>query len=153
MERLVWYPHPCQYVPLNTINIHNKDFVYNLRKGSKMPDRIGQQLGKYRLLRLLGRGGFAEVYQGEHIHLKTQVAIKVMQTQLTDDDLEHFLKEAQTIARLEHPHIVRVLYFDMQDNTPFLVMDYAPNGTLRQRYPKQTSRNKYTRQHRGEDLR
>ena len=42
-----------------------------------MADRIGQQLGNYRLTRLLGQGGFGEVYLGEHVYLKTQAAIKM----------------------------------------------------------------------------
>ncbi len=42
-----------------------------------MADRVGQRLGNYRLVRLLGQGGFAEVYLGEHIHLDTPAAIKV----------------------------------------------------------------------------
>ena len=41
-----------------------------------MADRVGQQVGNYRLIRLLGRGGFAEVYMGEHVRLKTQTAPK-----------------------------------------------------------------------------
>ena len=48
-----------------------------------MSDRIGQQLGNYQLLRLLGEGGFAQVYLGEHIHLGTEAAIKVLHMQLT----------------------------------------------------------------------
>ena len=104
-----------------------------------MADRTGQQLGNYRVIRPIGRGGFAEVYLGEHIFLKTQVAIKVLQTKVAnDEDLEGFLKEAQTIAHLVHPQIVRVMDFGVDAETPFLVMDYAPNGTLRQRYPKGT---------------
>jgi serine/threonine protein kinase len=103
-----------------------------------MADRVGQQLGNYRLIRLLGRGGFAEVYLGEHIRLKTQSAIKVLRTQLSDNDVEGFLNEAQTIAHLEHPHIVRVFDFDVIEGVPFLFMSYAPNGTLRQRHPKGT---------------
>jgi serine/threonine protein kinase len=103
-----------------------------------MVDRVGQQLGNYRLVRLLGRGGFAEVYLGEHIRLKTQAAVKVLHTQLADRDAESFLKEAQTIAHLEHPHIVRVLDFDVKEGTPFLIMSYASEGTLRQRHPKGT---------------
>lgn len=101
-----------------------------------MIDRSGQQLGNYRIIRLLGKGGFAEVYLGEHIFLKTQVAIKVLHTQLASSDMEDFLREARTIARLRHSNIIRVLEFGIEDKTPFLVMDYAPNGTLRQHHPK-----------------
>ena len=103
-----------------------------------MADHTGQQLGNYSLVRLLGRGGFAEVYLGEHVRLKTQAAIKVRYEQFSRDDAEEFLKEAQTIANLVHPHIVRIFDFDVQEGVPFLVMEYAPNGTLRQRYPKNT---------------
>jgi serine/threonine protein kinase len=101
-----------------------------------MTDRIGQKFGNYHLVRLLGEGGFAEVYLGEHIHLGTQAAIKVLHTQLTTDDMETFRNEARTVAQLEHPHIVRVLDFGVEGKTPFLVMSYATNGTLRQRHPK-----------------
>ncbi len=100
-----------------------------------MVDRVGQQLGNYRVTRLLGRGGFADVYLGEHIYLKTPVAIKVLQARLTyEEDLNGFLKEAQTVARLMHPNIVRVTDFGIADETPYLVMDYAAGGTLRQRH-------------------
>ena len=100
-----------------------------------MPDRIGQQLGHYRLTHLLGHGGFADVYLGEHIYLTTRAAIKVLDTRLSQEEIEHFCQEARIIARLEHPHIVRVLDFGVQDGIPFLVMSYASHGTLRQRYP------------------
>ena len=103
-----------------------------------MTDRIGQQLGNYRLTRLLGHGGFADVYLGEHIYLKTQAAIKVLRTQLSSDMKEVFLAEARTIARLAHPHIVRVLDFGIENTLPFLVMEYAPNGTLRQHHVRGT---------------
>ncbi len=103
-----------------------------------MTDRIGQKLGNYHLMRLLGEGGFAEVYLGEHIHLGTQAAIKVLHTQLTADDVDTFRNEARTIAQMEHPHIVRVLDFGVEGKTPFLVMSYATNGTLRQHHPKGT---------------
>jgi len=101
-----------------------------------MGDRVGQRLGNYRVIRLLGKGGFGDVYLGEHIHLNTQVAIKVLQTRLVGSNLEQFRVEAQTIARLVHPHIVRIFDFGVEDDIPFLVMDYAPNGILRQRHPK-----------------
>src|SRR5579884_620958 len=97
---------------------------------------IGLQLGNYRLQSLLGTGGFADVYLGEHLHLGTLAAIKVLHTRLTGEDAKSFVQEARLIARLSHPHIIRVFDFDVEDKTPFLVMDYAPGGTLRQRHPK-----------------
>lgn len=104
-----------------------------------MADRTGQKLGNYTIVQLLGRGGFADVYLGEHIYLKTQAAVKVLQTRLsTPEDMDNFLREAQMVARLSHPHIVRVIDFGVDGEIPFLVMDYAPNGTLRQRHPRGT---------------
>ena len=52
-----------------------------------MTDHVGQQLGNYRLTRLLGGSVFAEVYLGEHLRLGTQAAIKVLHTSLEDDDI------------------------------------------------------------------
>ena len=101
-----------------------------------MVDRVGQQLGNYRLIHRLGEGGFAEVYLGEHVYLKTQAAVKVLLVRLAGDSLEDFLTEARTVAGLKHPHIVRVLDFGVDSNTPFLVMDYASKGTLRQYHPR-----------------
>ena len=103
-----------------------------------MVDRVGQQLGNYRIVSLLGRGSFAEVYLGEHVYLHTRAAIKVMFTQLSKDDMALFLTEARTLAQLIHPNIVRVLDFGVDSSIPFLVLDYAPNGTLRERHPKRT---------------
>ena len=99
---------------------------------------VNRRLGNYRLIQRLGRGGFAEVYLGEHIHLKTQVAVKVLLTHLTQEAVETFRSEAQTIARLRHPSIVQVHDFGIEDDTAYLVMDYAPHGTLRQHQPKGT---------------
>jgi eukaryotic-like serine/threonine-protein kinase len=103
-----------------------------------MADRIGQQLGNYQLIQLLGKGTFAEVYLGGHIHLGTLAAVKVMYTQLTREDFISFRIEARIIAHLIHPNIVRVLEFGIEGETSFLVMDFAPGGTLRQCYPKGT---------------
>jgi serine/threonine protein kinase len=103
-----------------------------------MSQRIGQQLGTYRLLRVLGEGGFATVYLGEHIHLGTLAALKLLHLSFAPEDSEAFRKEAQLIARLEHPHIVRVLDYDVQAGTPFLAMSFASGGTLRTIHPRGT---------------
>ena len=100
-----------------------------------MVDRVGERFGNYTLTRLLGKGGFAEVYLGEHIHLNSLVAVKLLRTQLAEQEQEHFLQEARLIASLDHPAIVRVLDFAVEQDTAFLVMNYAPHGTLRQRHP------------------
>jgi VCBS repeat-containing protein len=104
-----------------------------------MTDRIGQSVGKYRLTRVLGKGGFAEVYLGTHLHLGSQAAVKLLLAPLASaSEIAQFRREAQTIAALVHPNIVRVLDFDVEGDTPYLVMDYAPNGSLRQRLPAAT---------------
>lgn len=105
-----------------------------------MGNREGQQLGNYQLIHLLGRGGFAEVYLGKHIYIETQAAVKVLSAQLVGDNLKRFIREAKIVASLEHPHIVRVLDFGIEgdEEIPFLVMSYAPHGTMRQCYPKES---------------
>src|SRR6266568_1061352 len=104
----------------------------------RMSNRVGQQLGNYQLLHLIGRGNFTDVYMGKHLHLNTQAAIKVLHNRLTNEESGKLRTEARTMARLAHPHIIRVLEFGVEDSIPFLVMEYAPNGTLRQSHPKGT---------------
>lgn len=103
-----------------------------------MTDRVGQSLGNYQLLRLLGSGAFADVYLAEHRYLEVPAAIKILRVRMEPNTHEDFRREAHTIAHLQHPHIVRVLDFGFQDQTPYLVMEYTPNGTLRNRHPKGT---------------
>jgi|GEM_PF-417083 len=112
--------------------------VLPLGENRCMADRVGQILGNYQLLRLLGRGAFAEVYLAEHRYLEVPAAIKVLHVRMEPNTQAHFLREARTIAHLQHPHIVRVLDFGFQEQTPYLVMEYTPNGTLRTRHPKGT---------------
>lgn len=102
-----------------------------------MLELVGQQLGNYRLIQSLGRGGYAEVYLGEHVRLNTQAAIKVLHARLaSSEEVDRFQEEGRILASLVHPHIVRVFDFDVVQDTPFMVMDYAPNGSLRRRHPK-----------------
>jgi eukaryotic-like serine/threonine-protein kinase len=103
-----------------------------------MNDLSGQQFGNYRLTRLLGQGGFADTYLGEQIYIHTYAAVKIVQAQLEQGDQESFFNEARVIAHLSHPNIVRLIDFGVSGNrnTPYLIMNYAPNGTLRQRHPR-----------------
>src|SRR5215469_645148 len=103
-----------------------------------MANRVGQQLGNYRLIRLLGQGAFAAVYLGEHQYLERLAAIKVLHLRMETSTHEAFRREARTIAQLHHPYIISVHDFGIEDETPYLVMEYMPNGTLRSRHPKGT---------------
>ena len=96
-----------------------------------MDDRIGQQLGNYRLVELLGVGTLTKVYLGEHIYLNTLAAIKVFDASLDSTSIFRFRREAGVIAKLVHPNIVRVLEFGVvEDTIAFLVITYAPRGTF-----------------------
>ncbi len=105
-----------------------------------MVNRVGQQLGHYRLLRLLGEGPTTQVYLGEHIVNRTQVAVKcpvgtqfIAPNSWGDGDLMlRFNEDMQTSRRLKHRHIARVFAHETQDNIPFLTMEYASGGNMRQ---------------------
>lgn len=107
-----------------------------------MSDRVGEQIGSYHLLKLLGRGGFAEVYLAKHLYLKEKplVAIKVLH-RLQPDDQKQFLQEANIVQHLTHSGIVNLIDYGVDETkgVPFLVMEYAPRGSLRDVYPWRTT--------------
>ena len=94
------------------------------------------EIGNYRLLHIIGRGGFADVYLAEHSYLQTRVALKIFRTRPGDEQMECFLGQVCKLARLQHEHILPLLSCDVYDGLPFLVMPYATGGTLRQRHPR-----------------
>ncbi len=99
-----------------------------------MSDRMGQKVGGYRLLQLLGRGSVADVYLGEHTRQKTLAAVKVWHNRLNSEDGQRFQAEARRLVKLKHPHIVHLLKYGVTDTFPFMVMEYASEKSLRQRY-------------------
>ena len=98
----------------------------------------GQIFGSYRLLRFLGRGGFGTVYFAEHIYLNTPAAVKLLAPERDQDIRDLIRAEAHISARLEHQHIARILDFGIAGDLPYLVMTYAPFGTLRTLHPRGT---------------
>jgi serine/threonine protein kinase len=90
-------------------------------------DRRGQALGSYRLTRLLGAGGFGEVYEADHRLLQQKRAIKLLLERHFHDpnQRERFLREARTLATLEHPYILPVLEVGEEDNVLYLVMPFS----------------------------
>lgn len=98
----------------------------------------GYFLGKYRLLQLLGKGGMSAVYLAEHTVMRRRCAIKVLPTKRVTDSsyLARFHREAQAVASLDHPNIVRAYDVDHQtDNETeihFLVMEYVDGMSLQE---------------------
>ncbi len=93
----------------------------------------GQNLGKYRILEPLGRGGMAQVYKAYHPLLDRYVAIKVLRSDLVEDAefLVRFRREARAVAALRHPHIVQIFDFDAQDDLYYMVMELLEGDTLK----------------------
>ncbi|MCA9932858.1 MAG: protein kinase [Ardenticatenaceae bacterium] len=94
-----------------------------------------QKLGRYEIIQELGRGGMAAVYLAHDPRFRRDVAIKVLPVQFTHDATfrARFEREAQTIARIEHPAIVPVYDFGEENGQPYLVMRYMPGGSLADR--------------------
>ncbi|MEA2433522.1 MAG: eukaryotic-like serine/threonine-protein kinase [Actinomycetota bacterium] len=88
--------------------------------------------GRYRLEKPIGRGGMAEVWCARDSRLDRSVAVKVLSHQFHDDPewLVRFFSEAQSVARISHPNVVSVLDFGEFEERPYLVMEYAPGGSL-----------------------
>ena len=87
-------------------------------------DFSGQTLGQYELREMLGAGGMGTVYRAYQIALKRAVAVKVLPASLAiePDFVERFSREAETAAALEHPHIIPVYDYGVQEGTSYIVM-------------------------------
>ena len=99
-----------------------------------MDHLVGQTLGRYKIISLLGEGGMGAVFKGRDETLKRDVAIKVMSAQLARQTnfQERFLQEARTVARLSHPNIVQVYDFGQDQNQLYIVMEFVPGKNLQQ---------------------
>ena len=100
-----------------------------------MSFEIGSTVGAYEIVKKLGQGGMATVYQAYHAALDRHVAIKVLHATFKDDNsfLRRFSREAKVVAKLEHAHIVPVYDFAEHDGYPYLVMRYIEGETLKER--------------------
>ena len=103
-----------------------------------MSNLIGTSLGRYHILEQLGEGGMATVYKAYDTRLERDVALKVIRREVfppkqLERMLIRFKREAKVVANLKHPNIVKVLDFGEEDGIPFLVMDFIPGGTLKER--------------------
>ncbi|MFY9223130.1 MAG: protein kinase [Blastocatellia bacterium] len=97
---------------------------------------IGRMIAdKYRVEKLLGRGGMGAVYEGQHLLLDRRVAIKVLQQNMANDEqaASRFIREAKASARIEHPNAVTIYDFGvLQEGSAYLVMEFIKGRSLRQ---------------------
>ena len=103
-----------------------------------MPNLTGQSIGRYHILEQLGEGGMATVYKAYDTRLERNVAFKVLRTDLfgqavLEQVLKRFEREAKSLAKLSHPNIVNILDYGEHEGMPYLVMEYIPGGTLKQK--------------------
>jgi serine/threonine-protein kinase len=90
----------------------------------------GRTLGeRYRVETLIGRGGMADVYRAEDVMLDRTVAVKVL-TERDDGERDRFLREARSMARLNHPNIVAVYDAGRSENWSYIVMELIDGRTL-----------------------
>ena len=96
---------------------------------------------RYQLLRLLGRGGMAEVYLARDMTRQTLVAIKILRADLADDPvfMRSFAAEARSLVRLRYPNIVQFFALERDREFAFIVMDYIDGETLRSEIAKRST--------------
>src|SRR5919205_3358201 len=97
-----------------------------------MPDVI-KTVGRYEILREVGRGGMAMVYLARQTDLDRFVALKELAAFHASDEAfaQRFLRESRVAGSLSHPNIVVVHDYFQHDGTPFIAMEYVPRGSLR----------------------
>ena len=98
-------------------------------------DRIGETLGSYRILDVLGRGGMGNVYRAEHVKLGREVALKLLRGDYAArrDAVARFFQEARTVNRVRHRNIVDVTDFvELDDGTTFIIMELLSGQSLGQ---------------------
>jgi len=96
---------------------------------------VGHHIGRYRILEQIGSGGMSVVYKGVDTALEREVAVKVLHPHLAgkEDSRKRLAREAQAVAKLQHPNILEVFDFAAGDSdTAYIVTEFIRGQTLRQ---------------------
>jgi len=103
-----------------------------------MPFIIGENVGPYRLIEKLGKGGMATVFKAYHPSLDRYVAIKALHPAFMEHPgfIDRFEREAKVVAKLDHPNIVPIFDFSEHEDRPYLVLKYVRGETLKARLEK-----------------
>ncbi|MFB1484071.1 protein kinase [Corallococcus sp. RDP092CA] len=97
-----------------------------------VPSLVGQEFGRFRIVRELGRGGMGTVFLAEHALIQKRVAIKVLHAHLAQapELVARFLSEARTLTLVQHENVVTLYDLDSRDGRPYLVMEYLEGDSL-----------------------
>jgi serine/threonine protein kinase len=100
---------------------------------------VGQQLGSYQILSLLGKGGMGVVYKARDTRLNRSVAIKILPPdRMADAERKRrFIQEARAASALNHPNIITIYDIGSESGIDFIVMEYVEGKTLDQGIPRE----------------
>ncbi len=110
----------------------NQDHTYHVQISPRQrkPSVIkaeGDRIGSYTIKRFLGEGGMGVVYLAHQGGLERDVAFKFLKP---DADPQRFSREAKAVAKIDHPHVVKIIELGEQDGQPYMVLEYLANGDL-----------------------
>lgn len=94
---------------------------------------MSSEFGPYRVLRSLGKGGFGEVYEVVHGGTGAHYALKTIPPFADPEDAQRFAREAEAMARLDHPNVARIFSADLSGGRPYLVQELLTGGDLARR--------------------
>jgi len=119
------------FVPVPMESYETTDGSSQAKERGRLEGRV---IGQYRIANLIGDSSTAEVYQGLDINSGRAIAMRVLLPHLASQDVftNRFLDEARSVRQLEHPNIVNVINYDQLDGELFMVMEYIPDGSLRE---------------------
>jgi WD40 repeat protein/tRNA A-37 threonylcarbamoyl transferase component Bud32 len=117
-----------------------QSYHYGARRLPTITDSGGKRFGNYELLEPIGRGGMGSVFKARHVVLSRLVALKVIRPdrQASQDERQRFLREAEAVARLQHPNIVVLYEAGEEQGQPYLAMELVTGKTLAEVFVENT---------------
>ncbi len=118
------------HAQLTTLRTQLPEWVAPARQGSAPAGPQAPELGAFRCVRLLGRGGMGEVWEAHDLTLGRTVAVKLLRDSwmATDTQIQRFQREAQAAGRVQHPGIVAVYQTAAWEGRPYIVQELVPGG-------------------------